>query len=236
VLEESALIPYAASPLPAGPWLVLAPHPDDETLGLGGSLARARQKGLEVHVAFISDGEGAGDPFLRRQEALSALKILGVQDFSFWNLPDRKIFRHFNAFALKFFSLKITKFKSIFVPSLFEFHPDHRAVAWMTLALLKALSWSGEIWFYEISRQGEVNRLLDISPFIENKKRAILCYKSQLSQNAYLEISLALNRARAYTLTHKNITYAEGFFVSQAEKAIFAFAEHLQRYFLTVWD
>ena len=39
--EEAELIPYTSGFLPGRRWLVLAPHPDDETLGLGGTLARA---------------------------------------------------------------------------------------------------------------------------------------------------------------------------------------------------
>ena len=34
--DESALIPFDTSPLPGGPWLIFAPHPDDETFGMGG--------------------------------------------------------------------------------------------------------------------------------------------------------------------------------------------------------
>ena len=49
-----------ASP-PEGSILVLAPHPDDETLGPGGSLALHAARGDRVRVVFCTDG-GAGDP------------------------------------------------------------------------------------------------------------------------------------------------------------------------------
>lgn len=73
----------------AGPSLVIAPHPDDETLGCGGLIARKRQAGLPVHVVFITDGSAShlGHPELsqadltarRHREALEALAVLGVE-------------------------------------------------------------------------------------------------------------------------------------------------------------
>ncbi len=231
MLNEEELVPYQVSPLPPGPWLVLAPHPDDETLGLGGALALAQKKGLQVHVVFVSHGELAGDPFQRQKEALKALSIFQIRNFSFWGLPDRKIFKHLESFQEKFLKIFTSKIKSIFVPSIFEYHPDHRAVSWGTIALLQELTWPGEVWFYEVARQGEINRLLDISAVIEKKKQALLCYQSQLSQNAYLEIGLCLNRARAYTLGHQGVTYAEGFFACKALDFPSSLAEQLKKYF-----
>ncbi len=73
----------------AGSCVVFAPHPDDETLGCGGLIARKRNEGLPVHVVFITDGSAShpGHPRLspaevvviRHHEALEALAILGVE-------------------------------------------------------------------------------------------------------------------------------------------------------------
>ena len=40
--KEDALIPFNTSPLPSGPWLVFAPHADDETFGMGGTLIKRK--------------------------------------------------------------------------------------------------------------------------------------------------------------------------------------------------
>lgn len=69
--------------------VVIAPHPDDETLGCGGLIASKRLQGLPVHVIYITDG-GTSHPdhpaitqdqlaSLREQEARRALAILGVE-------------------------------------------------------------------------------------------------------------------------------------------------------------
>src|SRR5690606_7379595 len=50
MIPEHEILPYQCSPLPPGPWLVLAPHPDDETFGMGGSLLRAKNEGIETEV------------------------------------------------------------------------------------------------------------------------------------------------------------------------------------------
>lgn len=82
------------------PLLILAPHPDDETLGCGGLIATATKLGLRPRVAYLTDGEGShtGSPSWpperiaerRRQEALNALYILGVpqDDVLFLGWPD----------------------------------------------------------------------------------------------------------------------------------------------------
>jgi LmbE family N-acetylglucosaminyl deacetylase len=77
-------------PAPTG-WLassalVVAPHPDDETLGCGGTIALRRASGAAVHVAFLTDGTlshkgrlpAADLAARRRREALDACTRLGV--------------------------------------------------------------------------------------------------------------------------------------------------------------
>jgi LmbE family N-acetylglucosaminyl deacetylase len=73
-----------------GPLLVIAPHPDDETLGCGGLIARQLRARAPVHVVFVTNGEAShrNHPTLpstavgelRRAEALAALGKLGAMD------------------------------------------------------------------------------------------------------------------------------------------------------------
>jgi len=78
--------PAAAARL--GPWLILAPHPDDESLGCGALLAMLAARGADPRVAFLTDGARSheGVPAwsarriaaARREEAAHALRALGV--------------------------------------------------------------------------------------------------------------------------------------------------------------
>src|SRR5580698_4570845 len=71
--------------LARGPVLIVAPHPDDETLGAGGLIAHLRFSGSEVLIAAVTDGENAyEDSFglgeVRAREQTAALARLGVQE------------------------------------------------------------------------------------------------------------------------------------------------------------
>ncbi len=81
--------------------LVVAPHPDDESLGCGGLIAEACARGLPVRVIIVSDGSGShpNSPSypserlrtVRERETLEAARVLGLasEHVSFLRLPDR---------------------------------------------------------------------------------------------------------------------------------------------------
>ncbi len=100
-------------PIPQGSQkrlLIIAPHCDDETLGMGGTIAEARKNGAHVTIAFLTNGDGfrvaasraLEKPVLepkdfvrfaeqRQKEALAATRTLGVpdEDVIFLGFPDR---------------------------------------------------------------------------------------------------------------------------------------------------
>ncbi len=81
--------------------LVLAPHPDDETLGCGGTIHLAREAGARVTIAFLTDGADSHAHLiereqlvsLRRAEATAAAAVLGVGegDLRFLGHPDGRL-------------------------------------------------------------------------------------------------------------------------------------------------
>ncbi len=76
--------------------LIIAAHPDDEVLGLGGSIARWVREGHQVSVLFFTDGVGARGkkaPAVkaRRQAARTAAKILGFSIAGFGTFPDNQL-------------------------------------------------------------------------------------------------------------------------------------------------
>jgi LmbE family N-acetylglucosaminyl deacetylase len=61
---------------PAGRVVVVAPHPDDETLGAGGLMAEANRRRIPIHVVMVTDGGAAGDAEVRSRELRAAVTSL----------------------------------------------------------------------------------------------------------------------------------------------------------------
>ncbi|MFL5800068.1 MAG: PIG-L deacetylase family protein [Actinomycetota bacterium] len=73
--------------------LTVAAHPDDETLGAGGTMARYTSEGHETWVLILADGCTArhGHVELQKECAIAAGDILGVQQVVFCGLPDQRL-------------------------------------------------------------------------------------------------------------------------------------------------
>ena len=217
MLQEIDLIPYSTADLPPGPWLVFAPHPDDETFGMGGSLLLASDHHIKTQVVVLTDGAlgGAGGDeliILRKQEAKAAAECLGVENLTFWDLPDRGL--TISVGNIQKVTNVLTAFKpaSIFFPSPMEIHPDHRITAYLVWeGARRCNSFSGQVIAYEVGVQAQINTLLDISSVSERKREAMALYASQLKENNYIDVVQGLDRARTYTLP-KNVSAAEGFY------------------------
>jgi LmbE family N-acetylglucosaminyl deacetylase len=176
--ETLPLLPPAAA-LAFGPTLVVAPHPDDESLGCGGALALLRRAGTPVHVLFLSDGTGSHPASrrypppelaaLRQAEALAALAILGVPAMAagFLRLPDRHVPRAGGAGFLEarerfraYFGTLDPAPRTILLPWRRDPHTDHRA-AWELLDSALAGSDSVPrrveypIWLWDLGQPGD---------------------------------------------------------------------------------
>ena len=102
--RDLPLAPNLAALVSEGPVLVLAPHPDDESLGCGGLLAACAEAGHPARVVVVSDGTGSHPnsrvwpaprlAALRQRETQAALAALGLnpaRDLDFLGLPDRAV-------------------------------------------------------------------------------------------------------------------------------------------------
>jgi O-antigen biosynthesis protein len=225
VMQEPSLIPY--SPLPPStlaPMLVLAPHPDDEVIACGGLVALAAQAGVPVHVVLVTDGGAGGSAPVRLEESRAALQVLGegglAPTLTCWHLPDRGVRPDAalrERMAQTWTALGV---RWVLAPSPFEVHPDHRAVcraAVEALAQAPADAQRPQLVLCEIGAPMLPNALVDITPVLERKQRAMACFASQLAQQAYDVQVLGLNRFRAYTLGPQ-VTAAEAlWFVDEAD-------------------
>lgn len=185
--------------------VVLAAHPDDESLGCAGTIALLRRRGAPVTVAFATDGEATRGADLapeetgrrRRVEALAACRQLGVEarDVRFWGLPDGGLTAHTEELAARTAALvSETAAEGLLLPWFLDGHPDHEA---LSLALASAVLPSGlEIWGYETWTPLPANRVVDVSPVWDRKEAAVAAHET--AKLAFdLEAALGLNRWRS---------------------------------------
>ena len=217
--NEQELIPYATSDLTGKRVLSLAPHPDDETIGCGGSLALHVKAGDPVKVVFLTNG-AKGDSTgkidkdeyvaLRYMEAEEACECLGITDVEFWGYEDRALADSKGKLSRLIELLNEYRPELVYVPSPLEFHPDHRSAALLLEDAIRNCEPDFDVACYEANQPLRVNVLVDITPVLQIKLNAIECYPSQLREMPYGEICLSLNKFRSLTLA-KEITHAEGF-------------------------
>jgi len=224
--EEQDIIPYETTDLTGKRVLVFSPHPDDETIGCGGSLAIHTRAGDLVKLVILTNGamgdfsgKATRDEYIarRKNEAIHASKLLGIDDIEFWGYEDRNLAGSKEAISRMVDLLRKYKPGMVYVPSPLEFHPDHRAASFFVCEAIRKCAWECEVAFYELGQAISVNCLVDISGTLDLKINAIKAYESQLEELPYLDISIALNRLRSLTLP-KEVTHAEGFFVINAHK------------------
>lgn len=163
--------------------LVLAPHPDDESLGCAGTIALAADRGASVTILILTDGEatkGASltrDEIARRRRAESdrAAAIIGATP-RYLGLPDGELPERVSELE-DLLRIAISEIgpNAVFVPWLLDGHPDHRAVADALAAAMNEADDGAEreIWGYEILTALVPNRIVDITAAIERKRSAL---------------------------------------------------------------
>jgi N-acetylglucosamine malate deacetylase 1 len=200
---RDALRQLTAAP---GPWLVVAPHMDDESLGCGMLLAE-RDEAQPVHVIFASDGSRSpplppgdralhGLANLRQQEACRALAELGVpeRDVEFLGFPDGTLADRGGPLQCAL-EARIHEVQPahVLVPFRYDRHPDHLAVNRAVTELRSVHRIQAEVWEYFVYSEwrllpsGDVRAYLrteDLySTFSEaaavRKRRALECHRSQ---------------------------------------------------------
>ncbi len=186
--------------------LVIAPHPDDESIGCGGTLCRHTARGDRVVAVFLTSGE-LGLEHLPREEAWrvregeaeAAAKVLRLADLAFLRRPDWFVGEGVDdaaALLRPILSREIPQ--SIYLPHGREWHPDHRAALAVVRAALRASGLPApELLTYEVwTPLSEYDQVTDITPVMARKLRAVRCYRSQLAGFHYDRAVRGLNQYR----------------------------------------
>jgi LmbE family N-acetylglucosaminyl deacetylase len=181
---------------------IVAPHPDDETLGFGATAAMLAAAGVDVQVVSVTDG-GAAYPGLddqgraalegvRRAEVRQAADVLGAGDLVRLQLPDGAV-----ACQEKWLTKRITELLSHFPAGRWcaatwrgDGHPDHEAVG---RAAVAAAARSGAVlleypvWMWHWARPDDpavpwrrARRIPLTEAALVAKKSAAQCFSSQI--------------------------------------------------------
>lgn len=215
--------------------LIIAPHADDEVLGMGGTIAKMVHRGDEVRVAVLTGHGPEPHPLWPREswdvirtECCNALEILGCGDPMFRELPaaclDTTPSHQINDIVNEL--VATIDPQEVYTPFSFDLHKDHGAIAYgVTVATRPYLPSARNIrrvLAYEtlsethlappyLTSAFQPNVFVDVSDYIDRKLEAMSAYASQL-QTENQPRSLAAVRALAtFRGTHIGVDAAESF-------------------------
>ena len=207
---------------------VIAPHPDDEVLGLGGTISKLTNEGIKVYLLVVS---GHLPPLynqenfeITKKECLISSKFLGMNDVEFAKIPATfinnepvsKLNNIIHSFILKF------RPSTVFIPFP-DRHIDHRLIFESCMVSTRPTGnfWPNLVLSYETLSETDWNApyiepvfipewFVDIENFFENKIKALNCYKSQIHNNLSRNQD-AVEALAKYRGSQNGFKYAEGF-------------------------
>jgi len=211
--------------------LVICAHPDDETLGLGGTICSHVEKGDKIHVLIFADGESARGKSnskikIRQKQARKAAKELGVEKIKFFNYPDQQL----DIIALKDLAKKIeTEIKEnspniVYTHYWGDVNQDHKRLFEATLIACRPVPNSsiGQILCYETPSSTEwgnsfennqPNFFVNVEKFLDKKIKAAENYSNEIKLFPHPRSKEAMiNRAKFWGST-VGIHYAEAFYM-----------------------
>ncbi len=211
-----------SAPPARGRVLVIAPHPDDETIGCGATLALHAELHDPIHVVFLTAGT-SGDPTgtedkaayaaLREREARAAAAVLGITTLEFWGHPDNF---QVNENDLRTIEPRVDDLFArvrpdvVYAPHLGDQHSDHYVAAVLVKRALARSRSTARAFGFEVWSAHAATWVVDVSRVYATKMKALACYASQLRHTDIASFVSGLNAYRAVFL-EKGAKYGEAF-------------------------
>ena len=209
--------------------LIVAPHPDDEAIAAGGTIAKLSSLGHEIHVLTVS---GHLPPLYSREdyektitESQKAFDILGITSSEFLEIPSTMIaerpVHELNSKILN--TVRSLKPQMVFCPYP-DRHIDHRIVFDSVMVATRPVGVGRDIEIlaaYEtlsethwnaphIEPNFTPNWVIDISDHIQTKLKALKCYESQISDFPGPRSIEAIEALAKFRGTQAGFAYGEG--------------------------
>jgi N-acetylglucosamine malate deacetylase 1 len=215
-------------------YLVVAPHPDDAELGMGGTIVKLLQAGRRVAVLDLTSGEPTpfGTPAKRRRETAASSKALGLTRRVNLGLKNRELEATLAARVAVAEVYRTLQPRVLFLPYWRDAHPDHlagslvatqaRFHAKLTKTRMKGRPHYAErvLYYYctHLRTHADVSFVVDVSEELPVKMRAVEHYRSQFfdgrgdQAGAVLEYVRDVNR---YWGRQINRAYGEPFAIQE---------------------
>jgi bacillithiol biosynthesis deacetylase BshB1 len=209
--------------------LVIGPHPDDQELGMGGTIAKLVAQGHRVHLVDMTTGEPTplGDEVTRARESQAAAAILGVQR-TLLGLPNRQVVHDLPSRHKLAAVIRRHRPDWLFLPYPLDAHPDHVAVTRIGEdarfdAKLTKTDIPGDpcypkriIYYFCTHLRLNINPTfcIDISDTLEKKMSAVAAYGSQFVKNNSPVPEMVKTMA-GYFGGRIGVAYAEPFFTHE---------------------
>lgn len=184
--------------------LVVAPHPDDAEISVGGTIVTSLQQNLTVGVLELTDGEPTphGTQERRAIETSAATEVLGLTWRDNLGLPNRQLQHTLEARQKLANVLRTVRPRTILAPYWEDAHPDHVVASelvdaarfWSKLSRTDEAGqlplegerfWPPQIFYYwsiHLRIHPKPSFVLDISSAIDRKMQAVQCFDSQVIQ------------------------------------------------------
>ncbi|MGI8939326.1 MAG: PIG-L deacetylase family protein [Iamia sp.] len=179
-------------PISARPVVVVAPHPDDESLAVGGVLVELAAHDVEVEVVAVTDGEASHPDLgnlgtLRTEEQRRALAALGIESPpARLGLPDGQVSHHGPA-LIDALTERSGPETLLIAPWAHDGHPDHDACGVAAVEVARRTGcglWAYPLWAWRWASPSDLaplslRRVTLSAKAQEAKAKAIACHQTQ---------------------------------------------------------
>jgi LmbE family N-acetylglucosaminyl deacetylase len=216
--------------------LILAPHPDDEAIGMGGTLIKYLSSNSDVNILYMTDGSGDDSQNNMTQTELIEIrkkesKVLGHKynpNQIFWDVEDTRLTNDSKTIKNMIELIDTINPQRIFLPSFFDRHFDHFSANKILFDALNQNYKPLDVFGYEIHDSIVYpNLIVDISDTYKEKISMVKIYKTPLKTNDYIRL-IELRNMYNYA-KHININkagYAENFVQLNSKSFLKIFNNH----------
>ncbi len=215
--------------------LVVAAHPDDELLGLGGTIRKLVNEGIEAHAVIMAEGITSRSDTrsdadknalveLQRDAKAASLEV-GYSSIEFCGLPDNRMDEMDLLDIIKIVSKYVDKYQpdTIFTHHHGDLNIDHRLTCEAVLTACRPVGEysvkriytfetpSSTEWNYNYSEPFCPNVFFDVTDTLEAKVRGMACYRSESTVYPHPRSPEALRALGKYRGSNVGCELAEGF-------------------------